>query len=48
MTDRSSASTQQIIEDSLRMMPAPVAVLGVAHDGIMGGTDRRLGHPCVQ
>lgn len=37
MTDNPSASPQQIIEDSLRMMPAPVAVVGVVHDGIMGG-----------
>ncbi len=26
-----------IIDDALRLVPAPVAVIGVAHDGVLGG-----------
>ena len=37
MSDNNPVPSSEILENSLRSMPAPVAVVGAAHDGLLGG-----------
>jgi len=37
MTDRTSSFPPSPLDDILRLMPAPVAILGAAKDGVLGG-----------
>lgn len=37
MTDRKAPTDNSPIDDALRLMPAPVAVIGAASDGVLGG-----------
>ena len=37
MTDRTPPSLPSPLDDALRLMPAPVAVIGAAKDGVLGG-----------
>lgn len=37
MTDRTSASTTASLDETLRLIPGPVAVIGAAKNGVLGG-----------
>lgn len=37
MTDRTDASATASLDETLRLIPGPVAVIGAAKDGVMGG-----------
>lgn len=37
MTDQARPASPTLIDEALRLIPAPVAVIGAAHEGILGG-----------